>query len=367
MALLLEGELQKITHLGHRLVDQNRAEIVVPPKKSEPGFWFGSGNLIEHTDGTLYICGRYRNYGDSRTGLHAGERGVELALFRSQDGGETFEKVAAYSKDELSHHGHEVVSIEGSALRLVPGGVELYVSTEKKGYSYPAGLESFQKRGTGKWTIDRIDGSSPEALDLSSIRTVLESEDPRFLHVKDPVVVNHGDTPHLAFCTHPFNWASSNSGVARITADGLAEPDYTFFPRGFTWDVGISRLTGVTTIPRVGAFATREDIALVFYDGGESMRDLDEHKEAVSRPRGYSCEELGGFAVCSRADLRDIERVSVNLPQFISPEGTGSSRYIQAFETSQGLIALWQQSQADGSQPLVAHRLSWAEVEEILS
>jgi hypothetical protein len=364
---LSDRETRLLRSLAAALVSQEEARIIVAPKKREPGFWFGSGGLVEDSQGTLYLSGRYRNYGDSRTGLHAGERGLELAIFRSNDGGSTFEKVSTFSKADLSHGDHEVVSIEGSALRLIPGGVELYVSTEKRGYGYPPGLESFQKEGTGKWTIDRVTGSTPEQLDLTTINTVLESSDPRYLHLKDPVVSNHRGTPHLVLCTHPFNWASSNSAIAAMREDGLGEPDFTFFPRGFTWDVGISRITGVTPVPNVGAFADRNDVALIFYDGGESMRNLDEHKQAVTRPRGYSCEELGGLAAAGAADLSDIVRISTTLPEFVSPTGSGSSRYIQAFHTSHGLIALWQQSQSDFSQPLVMNRLSQARVEEILS
>ena len=283
MTLLTQQETERLRTLTGRLVDQRLARIIVPPKKNSAGFWFGSGNLIEDANGTLYVSGRYRNYGDSRTGLHAGERGLELAILRSVDAGEHFEKVASFSKADLSHHGHEAISIEGSALRLVPGGVELYVSTEKSGYAYPKGLEGFQKEGTGKWTIDRVQGASPQALDLSTIETVLESEDPRFLHAKDPLIVEQVGAPYLGFCTHPFNWASSNSAIARIENGHPAQPDFHFFPRGFTWDVGISRITGVTPVPSVGAFSDKPELSLVFYDGGESMRNLDEHKKAISR------------------------------------------------------------------------------------
>jgi hypothetical protein len=370
--------------LGHALIDQERARIVVAPKQDSAGFWFGSGNLIEDTDGTLYMSGRFRNYGDSRTGLEAGQRGMELAIFRSTDPTSGFEKIRSFSKQDLSHHGHEVISIEGSALRYTNDGVELYVSTEKTGYGYPQGLESFQKSGTGKWSIDVMRGASVEELSANSIETVLESEDPRFFHVKDPVIARFSsasaatadrdtsDADRLVFCTHPFNWSSSNSALAALTPDGPAEPDFTVFRRGFTWDVAISRITGITPVPPLGAFETGGSGThsahpyLVFYDGGECMRNLDAHKEAVPRPRGYSCEEIGGLAVTSSPDLADIGRLSINLPEFVSPTGSGSSRYAQAFATSHGMIALWQQSQENYSQPLVMNVLSDEELREIL-
>ena len=59
--------------------------IVYRRTNAETGFWFGGGNMVQDHDGTLWLVGRYRNHGDSRTGLGAGERGLELALFRSDD------------------------------------------------------------------------------------------------------------------------------------------------------------------------------------------------------------------------------------------------------------------------------------------
>ena len=89
----MDSELKaKLVRFGRALVDQEKARVIVPPFKPSSGFWFGGGNLVEGPDGTLYLSGRYRTYGDSRTGLHVGERGVELAIFESQDRGQTFTK-----------------------------------------------------------------------------------------------------------------------------------------------------------------------------------------------------------------------------------------------------------------------------------
>ena len=75
------------------LIDQGQARVLVPPNQNALGFWFGGGNLVRDEQGTIWLCGRYRNYGDSRTGLRAGQRGVECALFRSDDGGHSFASV----------------------------------------------------------------------------------------------------------------------------------------------------------------------------------------------------------------------------------------------------------------------------------
>jgi hypothetical protein len=97
------------------------------------------------------------------------------------------------------------------------------------------------------------------------------------------------------------------------------------------------------------------------------MRDLEEHGRAVKRPRGYSCEELGGAAY-SRADIFPrIERLSVAMPFFISPHGTGCSRYATALQTEEGVYTTWQQSQPDRSQPLVMCFTSRERIKRVLS
>ena len=84
---MMLNDLQRtvLTRFCQALIDQESARVIVPPMQPRSGFWFGGGNMVEDADGTFYLCGRYRNYGDSRTGLAAGERGLELAIFRSTD------------------------------------------------------------------------------------------------------------------------------------------------------------------------------------------------------------------------------------------------------------------------------------------
>jgi hypothetical protein len=105
---------------------------------------------------------------------------------------------------------------------------------------------------------------------------------------------------------------------------------------------------------------------LLFYDGGECVRNHEEHQQAVRRARGYSCEEVGGAAYVVDGDLSRITRLSKHQPLFISPHGTGCSRYVDVLATDEGYYATWQQSQSDGSQPLVMNFLPRAAAEEIL-
>ena len=108
-------------------------------------------------------------------------------------------------------------------------------------------------------------------------------------------------------------------------------------------------------------------IYLYFYDGAEGMRDLEEHNMAVKRPRGYSCEELGGAAYCTSDSFPSIERLSTTQPFFVSPYGTGCSRYTTALQTKEGIYTTWQQSQPDRSQPLVMHFTGREQIEAVLS
>ena len=325
--------------------------------------------MVQDSSGTLWLTGRFRNQGDSRTGLGMGERGLELAIFRSDDQGTTFTKALQFSKSELNTELGEVLSIEGTALRLVDDRVELYISTEKKGINYPESVASFLKPGTGVWVIERMAADSMESLSNESIELIHQGCDPQFVQVKDPFVFEtDGRESKLMFCTHPYCWSSSNTAHVDIGPGGAIgnEICFDFFPRGFTWDVAITRGTAVLPVPSVGEFSNAS-LALLFYDGGECVRNLDEHESAVKRPRGYSCEELGGLAVVSTKDLSLHRRLSDLRPMFVSPNGTGCSRYVDVLATNEGYYATWQQSQSDGSQPLVMNFVPKSKVIDILT
>ncbi len=362
---LSDDLIGKLSQLGHALVNQEEAKVIVSPQENSTGFWFGGGNMIESIDGDLYVVGRYRNFGDSRTGIGAGERGLELAIFKSEDRGESFEKVASWSKSDLDLKDSPVLSIEGSAMRWSGDGVELYVSTEKDNVGYPAGFESYLKPGTGVWSIDRLAAKEIGQLKQSKVEPFWSEADPNNLHIKDPFLYESqpgGAT--VFFCTHPFSWSSSNTGfIDDARQEGAV---YDFFSRGPSWDVAMTRGTCLVDVPMVGAFE-ETDATLVFYDGGECVRDLQQHQTAVTRPRGYSCEELGGLAYFADGDLSAIQRISQFAPMFLSPFGTGCSRYVDVLTTTEGLFTTWQQGQEDGSQPLVMNFLANSEIEEILS
>ncbi len=381
----MESELEtKLGAFAHALIDQEKARVIVAPEKAERGYWFGGGNMAAGPDGALYLCGRFRSAGDSRTGLDLGDRGRELAIFASIDKGHSWKKLHSFPKAALLPKGMagaaaatpldrgpqgcgEVLSIEGAALRFLQRSVQLFVSSEKAS-PYPEGVREYMKPGTGVWTIELL--AAPDLAGLASAvpRTILSTQDPRYLHIKDPFIVERPGCPLLlGFCHHPFTWASSSTGLVEIDDEGLPRkpPVFEALPRGPAWDVAITRVTSILPLSSSASFP-RLGAGLVFYDGGECLRNLDEHAGAKRRPRGYSCEELGGLGYYAGDDLSSMERMSKLAPEFLSPYGTGSSRYVDVLSTEEGYYATWQQSRKDGSQALVMNFLPAAEAARIL-
>lgn len=371
MSFLTPAQTRKLSALASALIDQEAARVLIEPLQRSSGFWFGGGNIIRDRDGSVLLCGRYRVHGDSRHGVHSGERGKEAAIFRASGFESEFEKVGTFTKADLSAPEREVISIEGVALHLTADGIEFFVSTEKD-IAYPAALEGYLKPGAGVWSIDRLSAHSLPNLAPSSLEEVIPAglHEPERLHTKDPWPYDlpNGDVI-LGYCTHPFSWSSSGTALA------LRRKGSTFWetisndllPRGPVWDIAAARVTDRLAIPKVGVFAGERDLSLYFYDSCESLRQLEENPRALSRPRGWSCEEIGGIAVGEDHSLTKIERLSIVAPLFTSPHGTGSSRYVATFMDESGIFATWQQSQDDLSQPLVGHFLPMEQVVAILS
>ena len=64
---------RKLARLGTHLIDQQRGRTLIEPSEDREGFWFGGGNTVrDPRDGSLLLIGRYRDAGDSRSGLAAG-------------------------------------------------------------------------------------------------------------------------------------------------------------------------------------------------------------------------------------------------------------------------------------------------------
>ena len=249
-------------------------------------FGLAPGNIIEPEPGRYLLCGRYRNHGDSRTGTGAGARRLEFAIFEGTTPTGPFTKIRSFTKQDLSRPEAPVVSIEGGKLFVGSSGVEMIISTEK-GIACPEALGSFQKPGTGVWSIDRIGAASIEALDSATMTEVQSSGEGATLHVKDPVVFDSpasgtalmfvrtrsaGRVPTPAWpsavrgasscCRHTPCWNAEQRGTLPVRASPIA------------W-----------LCHRWALLAGLPPLSLYFYDGAECLRSLDENAKAVSRPR----------------------------------------------------------------------------------
>ncbi len=361
---MVNGKLQAtLRRLAAALIDQEKAEILVEPHEPKEGFWFGGGNVIRDRDGSLLLCGRYQDGKD---------RGLELAIFRAEEPLGPYQRVRSFSRSDLAYNGLNVLSIEGAALHLADFGLEVFVSTEKDS-SYPDRIAPYQKAGAGVWSIDGFSAESVDDLDPSSIDEVVPDrpDDIGRLHCKDPWVADlSGGDLLLGFCTHPFSWSSSGT-AAWVRRAGFTsayeELSNDMLRRGPVWDIAAARITDRLPVPRMGLFRGLPALSLYFYDSCESLRKLSESPDAVSRPRGWSCEEIGGLAVGIDAELPAIESITVEEPLFVSPHGTGCSRYVSTLVLPQGILATWQQSQPGGSQALVGRFLAHDELEALLA
>jgi hypothetical protein len=133
------------------------------------------------------------------------------------------------------------------------------------------------------------------------------------------------------------------------------------------WVVAATRITDRLEIPRVGVFTDTPALEILFYDGAESMRQQPEDPRGKRRPRGWSCEEIGGALWAPVERLDEAQRLSRLEPWFTSPHGTGSSRYVSTLTVPEGIHAFWQQSRDDGSQPLVTNFLPRRRIAELLT
>ncbi|MCS7180584.1 MAG: exo-alpha-sialidase [bacterium] len=355
---------EKLIELGKIILEQKRARVIIEPYKREKGYWFGGGKIRKDKEGRLVLTGRYRNFGDSRYGTEFGERGLELAIFISEDKGKTFKKIKSFTKKDLNFEKKEVLSIEGSAIYF-GDKIELYFSSEKK-RNYPEGFEKYQKEGTGIWEIDVIKGDSLDSLNSENIKNVIISENPENLHIKDPVVFDMNNKTYMIFCQHPFCWSCSYTGVAIKENSMFKIISNDILPRGYTWDVAVTRITDRLPVPKIGIFKDLPDISLYFYDGAECMREHTQSEKGVRRARGYSCEEIGGLAYGFDSEFPKIHRLSKTFPLFVSPEGTGSNRYVSTFYDGEKIYAIWQMSTNDFSQPLFMNIVDIEEIENIL-
>ena len=271
--------------------DAATATVVQGPLGKGPGHWAGGPSAALGPDGAIYLGYRFwRPFGEGR--------GFMNVVARSEDG-EGFETLA-----ELDRRDFACESLERPALVAVPGGGwRVYVSCATP--------------GTYHWRVDLLEASDPTGFDARSARTVLPG-DPH-TGVKDPVVLFHDGLWHMWLCCHPLD--DSNATDRMWTRYGTSTDgvdwelhDIALAPTPGRWDARGARVTHVLV---------DDDRWCAYYDGRATVED--------------NAEETTGVALGTTPD----RLVSQPGPVAVSPEGSGSLRYLTAVRLPDGGLRLY--------------------------
>jgi hypothetical protein len=309
------------------LFDPTCGETVREPPGSGPGYWVGAvGARHDPQADIIYLYYRLRKPRELG-------RGYECRIARSDDG-LRFEDIWSATKEQL-----ETESMERGALWRTPEGRwRLYL-----------GLVDPDDR---RWRIDMMEADSPERLDPARRAAVLTAADIGAEGVKDPYLVATGDGISMIASYAPSPARADevtaramhatgdiyNTGVTRshtglaMSADGRRfEWRGDVLSPGDGWDAYAAR---------IGSVLATEDGYLAFYDGSAHV--------------GENYEERTGLAV-SR-DLTHWRRLTPDAPALVSPEGSGSLRYVDALRVSDQVLCYYEYTRADGSHELRVSR-----------
>jgi hypothetical protein len=293
--------------------------LIRAPERPEPGYWVGCPSVLVEGDRT------WLTYRERRPRGAAAERGWRCAIAVSRDG-RSFEDVWEVHKDEL-----ETPSMERFDLTRTADGYELFLS--------------FVDPADGRWRIDAVTATQPDAFDVATRRAVLTAASTGTEGVKDPVVVEIDGTDHL--------YASYAAATPALDAAAHASADIyntgaTHHPTGLatrlgsafrwhgealgvgdpgTWDGYQARLGSVVRTPEgfVG-----------LYDGSAS------HEE--------NYEERLGLA--TSADGQAWHRASADGPWLTGPGPTGSVRYADVIARDDAWWIYHEVTRPDGAHEL---------------
>lgn len=306
--------------------DPQQSTVILAPENPGPGTWTGCpGVLYEPQQQRFLLTYRQRRpRGDPAT-----ERGWRCAVAVSQDGIE-FKDVWAVEKSELATSSMERFCL----LPRMQGGYQLYLS-----YVDPA---------DNRWRIDVIEAQKPEAFDPRKRRPVLTAASTGTEGVKDPYALRLGPAVYLfASFASAQTLAPTRRAQAHASAD-IYNTGATTHPTGLAvgldgltfewqgpvlgvgtgWDRYQARLNSVAALPG-GAWVG-------FYDGSAGAHE--------------NYEERCGLALSH--DLRHWHRLSASAPWMVSPQGTGSLRYLDAVPVQDELWLYFEYARTDGAHEL---------------
>jgi hypothetical protein len=290
--------------------DPEEGVTVLEPDDTGAGHWVGCpGVTWDPARERVLLTYRKRR----PRGGEPPDRGWECCIAESADG-LGFDDIWSVRKEELGS-----TSLERFCLRRDPDGRYLLYTS----YAHP---------DDGRWRIDVLEASAPDAFDVTRARTVLTPAGTGTAAVKDPFVVRLGPGYLMYVSTFITDDGPAPTCLA-VSADGLSF-DWLgeTLPVGEGWDRYQARLSGIARVG--GAFVG-------LYDGAASAAE--------------DTEERLGVAVSF--DLQRWLRVSVDEPWLVSPHASGSLRYADALEHAGEWWIYYEYARADGSHELRLSRL----------
>lgn len=311
--------------------------VVRSPLQSGAGWWAGApGATFDPISNTFYLV--YRQRQPRELG-----RGVECRIAAS-DNGMTFSDIWALPKTSF-----DALSLERcSLLRGLDGLWRLYLS-----YVSPE---------DNQWRIGMIEAEEPDRFDVSTMTTIFTAAAAGVEGVKDPNVFLIGRMYYMlvSYATREPGLKQEeqqrkhatgdiyNTGLTRsrtaaaISGDGRRFRwlgDISPLPgnsalagevseEGASWDAYCRRTGALLPIPGGGYLA--------FYDGSASVAE--------------NYEEKTGLAITF--DLRTYHSLSPEGPVLVSPDGSGSLRYVDVLPVGHELFFYYELCRADGSHEL---------------
>ena len=305
-------------HLSELLAN---GQVIREPDGYGKGFWIGAPGLFhDRSDGTFYLSYRIR-----RPRGILPDRGAETRIARSSDG-VNFEDMWSAKKEDFP-----TTSIERSALcRGSDNQWRLFTS-----YVDPA---------DHRWCVAVIEAPTIEQLDPIRLRRVFSAADLGLEGIKDPWVFEHEGLFHMivsvALTTPQTNETSHaacdiyNTGQC-LSATGLAtSPDlnqWQWVGVIFTPSEGWDRYCR-----RINSLVFHDGRFLAFYDGSESHEDNYEEKTGLAES----------------TNLRNFRSLTPDGPAFISPNASGSLRYVDIQVIDGQAHIFYEFTREDGSHDL---------------
>jgi hypothetical protein len=289
--------------------DPEQGVTIMEPAAEGPGNWVGSPSVLYDParESVLLTYRRRRPRGEPD------DRGYECGIAESRDGVH-FTELWAIRKEQLDSASMERFNLHRDA----DGRYLLYTS-----YEHPE---------DGRWRIDVLEETSPDAFDPARARTVLTPAGTRTNAVKDPYLVRVGPAYLMYVSTFMTRLGPAPTCLA-ISTDGL---EYRWLgvtlSVGTGWDRYQARLSCV--LGAGGAFVG-------LYDGAASADE--------------DTEERLGAAISF--DLRRWQRVTLDEPWLVSPHATGSLRYPDAIELDGEWLVYYELARPDGSHELRLNRV----------